>query len=184
MPDYVDNKKFTKELGKWAKRVREQIEYGEQPDKMTDYIGECIYLICTNMSYKSSFNNYTYKEDMIGDSIENCVRYIKNFNNEKNNNAFGYVSTIAYYAFVRKIKKENKRHIDHLLFIRKTFSESDIRDALDADNPNDIRGYNTYIDHMQSILDDMNIELPDKEKPKKKVRKQTVVDNILNGEKY
>lgn len=184
MPNYVDNKKFTKELGIWAKRVREQIEYGESTDKMPDYIGECVYLICNNMSYKSSFNNYTYKEDMIGDSIENCVRYIKNFDNEKNNNAFGYVSTIAYYAFIRKIKKENKRHVDHLMYIRKVLSEDDIREVMNADSPNDIKGYTTYITHMQSILDDMNIELPEKDKPKKKVRKKTVVDNILKGDEY
>lgn len=183
MANYVDNKKLTKELGAWAKVVRGQIERGEKPQKMTDYIAECVYLICNNMSYKASFINYTYKEDMIGDAIENCVRYIKNFNIDKFPNAFGYVSTIAYYAFVRRIKKENKRHIDHLLYIRKTFSEDDIRTAINADNPNDIKTYQTYTDHMLSILDDMNIEVPE-EKKKKKVKKRTELDNIMTGEKY
>lgn len=184
MSEYVDNKKLSKELGVWAKRVREQIECGDKPEKMTDYIAECVYLICSNMSYKSSFINYTYKEDMIGDAIENCVRYIKNFDNEKNNNAFGYISTIAYYAFIRRIKNENKRHIEHLLYVRKTFSEDDIRTALDADNPNDIKTYNTYVDYMQSILDDMAIELPDAPPRKKRSKKKTAVDDIFTGEKY
>ena len=183
MANYVDNKKLTEELGVWAKIVRRQIECGEKTEKMTDYIAECVFLICNNMSYKSSFINYTYKEDMIGDAIENCVRYIKNFNVDKYPNAFGYISTIAYYAFVRRIKKEKKRHIDHLLYIRKTFSEDDIRIALDADNPNDIRSYSTYTDHMLSILDDMNIEV-EVPKKKKKVKKKTELENIMTGEKY
>ncbi len=184
MANYVDNKDFTRALGKWAKVSREQIEQGEKPHRLTDYLAECVFMICNNMGYKSSFINYTYKEEMIGDAIENCVRYIKNFNNEKNNNAFGYVSTIAYYAFVRRIKKENKRHIDHLLYVRKTFSEDDIRTALDADNPNDIKNYNTYTNHMLSILDDMAVELPKKPDRKKRKKKKTAVESILKGEKY
>jgi len=184
MADYVDNKKLTKELGEWAGRVRKQIENDEKPERMPDYIAECVFLICTNMSYKSSFINYTYKEDMIGDAIENCIRYIKNFDPIKYNNAFGYISTIAYYAFVRRIKKEKKRHIDHLLYIRKMFAEDEIRDALDADSPNDVKHYNTYVDYMQSILDDMNVELP-KEKIKKTSKKKNgVVDLIQKGEPY
>lgn len=184
MADYVDNKKLTKELGIWAKKVREQLECGEKPDKMTDYIAQCVFDICHNMSYKASFINYTYKDEMIGDAIENCVRYLKNFDVEKNQNAFGYVSTIAYYAYIRRIKKENKRHVEHLLYIRKTFSEDEIRTALDADNPNDVKSYTTYVDYMQSILDDMNIELPDAPKRKKKERKKTPIEEMLKGEEY
>lgn len=183
MANYVDNKKLTKELGEWAKKVREQLEAGEKPDKMTDYIAECVFLICNNLSFKSSFINYTYKEEMIGDAIENCVRYLKNFDIEKNDNAFGYVSTIAYYAFVRKIKKENKRHNDHLNYIRLSFAEDEIRDALDADNPNDIKSYVTYVDYMQSILDDMDIELPEPPKRKKRKKKLTLLEKSMTGEK-
>lgn len=184
MAEYVDNKRLTKELGEWAKKARHSISTTGDTIKMTEYIAESVSLICINMSYKTSFINYTYKEDMIGDAIENCVRYVKNFDSDKNNNAFGYVSTIAYNAFVRRIKKEKKRNLDHLGYIRKTFSEDDIRKRLDADNPNDIKSYNTYVDHMQSILDDMNIELPKQTERKKRKEKKTVIDDIFSGEAY
>ncbi len=184
MSNYVDNKKLTEELGTWARIVRGQIERKEPLEKMTDYIAECIFLICTNISYRSSFNNYTYKDEMIGDAIENCVRYLKNFDNEKNSNAFAYVSTIAYYAFIRRIKKEKKRHLGHLSYIRQTFTEDDIRIAIDGDNPNDIKGYTTYIDQMQSILDDMGIELPPKPKRKKRNEKVPVLEYLMTGDEY
>ena len=181
MADYVDNKRLTKELGEWANTARHEIENGLCRSRMPEYIGECIYLICNNMSFKSSFINYTYKEEMIGNAIENCLRYVKNYKPDRGN-AFGYISTIAYYAFIRKIKKENKRHIDHLVFVRKTFSEDSINDIINTDNPNDIKGYDTYINHMQSILDDMNIEIPEKKKAKKKLNSN--VTDIMKGEAY
>jgi len=188
MAGYVDNKKFTKELGKWAKKVRNQIKKGEKPDKMDDYIGECVYLICNNTRYSRFFigytNNDTMIHEMIGDAIENCLRYAKNFDGDKFNNAFGYINRIAYFAFIRYIKKEKKRYVNHLLYIRKSFSENDIRNALDADNPNDIKSYNTYTDHMLSILDDMGIELPKEPKKKKKKRKKTPIEEMLTGEEY
>jgi hypothetical protein len=122
MADYVDNKEFTKALGEWAKRVRDQIECGEKPERMPDYIGECVYLICTNMRYSRFFIGYSGNEnmihEMIGDAIENCLRYAKNFDGDKFNNAFGYINRLAYFAFIRYIKKEKKRYINHLMYIR------------------------------------------------------------------
>jgi hypothetical protein len=83
---YVDNKKLTKELGEWAKQVREDIAAGRKRTPMSDYLGECIYLICNNMGYMPQFINYTYKDEMIGDAIENCIKYSKNsFNLSRKN---------------------------------------------------------------------------------------------------
>ena len=46
---------------------------------------------------------------MICDAIENCIQYIGNFNREKSNNAFAYITQICYYAFLRRIQKEKKQ---------------------------------------------------------------------------
>ena len=46
---------------------------------------------------------------MIGDAIENCLRYIHNFNPEKSSNPFAYFTQIMYYAFLRRIEKEKKQ---------------------------------------------------------------------------
>jgi len=188
MADYVDNEKFTKELGDWAKRVREQEARGETPEKMPEYIGECIYLICHNKRYSRNFIRYTNNEnliyEMIGDAVENCIRYAKNFDGDKYKNAYGYINQIAFYAYIRCIKKEKQRYVNHLKFIRSTLSEADIRDALEADNPNDVKGYSTYIDHMQSLLDIMDVEVDDIIPRKKKARKKGIIDAIEKGEDY
>jgi len=46
---------------------------------------------------------------MIGDAIENCLRYLHNFNPDKSNNPFAYFTQIMYYAFLRRIEKEKKQ---------------------------------------------------------------------------
>jgi hypothetical protein len=45
---------------------------------------------------------------MIGDGIENCILYIKNFDPDKSSNPFAYFTQIIYYAFLRRIEKEKK----------------------------------------------------------------------------
>ena len=55
------------------------------------------------------FVNYTFREEMILDGIENCITYIDNFNPEKSKNPFAYFTQITYYAFLRRIQKEKKQ---------------------------------------------------------------------------
>jgi hypothetical protein len=188
MADYVDNKRFTKELGKWAKEVRKCEAEGKPTPKMPEYIGECIYAICHNLRYSKRFIRYSNNEsmihEMIGDAVENCIRYCKNFDGDKYNNAYGYINQIAGFAYIRHIKKEKNRYVKHLQYIKQSVSDTDIREALEADNPNDIKGYSTYIDHMQSLLDIMEVELPDEPAKKPKKAKPGIIDEIENGDDY
>ena len=79
------------------------------PPIVSDYMGECFYKIATHLSYRPNFINYTYREEMVGDGIENCIRYAKNFNPEKSKNPFAYFTQIIYYAFLRRIANEKKQ---------------------------------------------------------------------------
>lgn len=101
---YLNNAEFKKELTAYIKAKKENPSL-----RVPDNIGRCIILISTNLAKWHKFCNYTYKEEMIGDGIENCIRYITNFNEEKSSNAFGYFSRICFQAFRRRIKKENKQ---------------------------------------------------------------------------
>ena len=93
----------------WKKEVNDADEEGEVIPPIPEYIGECFYKIATHLSYRPNFINYTYREEMIGDGIENCVQYIHNFDPNKSNNPFAYFTQIIYYAFLRRIQKEKKQ---------------------------------------------------------------------------
>ena len=108
-PHYVDNKVFLAAMLEWKDEVNEAESEGEEIPPIPEYIGECFYKIATHLSYRPNFINYTYREEMIGDGIENCIQYAKNFNPEKSKNPFAYFTQIIYYAFLRRITKEKKQ---------------------------------------------------------------------------
>ena len=111
---YVNNKEFLAAMTEYKKLCVEAEESGEDKPPVSNYIGECFLKIANHLSYRPNFINYTFRDDMISDGIENCLQYLDNFNPEKSNNPFAYFTQIIYYAFIRRIKKEKKQqHIKH-----------------------------------------------------------------------
>ena len=106
---YVDNKKFLVAMVEFKEKCRVAKENEEDQPPVSNYIGECFLKIATHLSYRPNFINYTYREDMISDGIENCLQYVANFNPEKSTNPFAYFTQIIYYAFLRRIAKEKKQ---------------------------------------------------------------------------
>lgn len=72
------------------------------------YVAESLVKIANRLSTMPGFVGYAYREDMIGDGIVNCIEYIDNYNPAKSTNPFSYFTQIIYFAFIRRIKKEQK----------------------------------------------------------------------------
>ena len=106
---YVDNKEFLRTMVEFKEKCKVAKENEEDQPPVTNYIGECFLKIATHLSYRPNFINYTYRDEMISDGIENCLQYVANFNPEKSNNPFAYFTQIIYYAFLRRIAKEKKQ---------------------------------------------------------------------------
>ena len=83
-------------------------EYYKTDDCIFD-LANSLKKIAYGLGNKSNFINYTYRDDMISDGIENCLQYMNNFNPKKSNNPFAYFTQIIYYAFIRRIQKEKKQ---------------------------------------------------------------------------
>ena len=79
-------------------------------DDLTNKLGEAVYKIATGLSYAPNFINYSYKDEMIGDAVMKMVAALRNkkFNIDSGNNPFSYFTTIAFHAFINRIKKEKK----------------------------------------------------------------------------
>jgi hypothetical protein len=134
---YVDNKKFLHELIIYRNKVAQAAEAGDAKPRVTNYIGECFLKIATHLSYRPNFINYMYREDMIGDGIENCIQYIHNFDPEKSSNPFAYFTQIVYYAYLRRIAKEKRQQaIREKILERKGFEE--VFHSDDNDNHSDM----------------------------------------------
>ena len=107
---YVDNKEFFHAMKEWKIDVIEAEESGEDKPPITDYIGDCFVKIAQHLSFRPNFINYPFRDEMIGDGIENCLMYAHNFDPEKSKNPFSYFTQIIYYAFLRRIQKEKKQN--------------------------------------------------------------------------
>tara|TARA_B100002019_G_scaffold169050_1_gene146151 strand:- start:699 stop:1211 length:513 start_codon:yes stop_codon:yes gene_type:complete len=106
---YVNNKEFLAALIEHKEKVTAAENAKEDLPLVSNYIGECFLKIATHLSYKANFVNYTYRDDMISDGIENCLVAVNKFNPEKSKNPFAYYTQIIYFAFIRRIQKEKKQ---------------------------------------------------------------------------
>ena len=106
---YVSNKEFLQAMIEYKDRCDKADKRKRKRPPVTNYIGECFLKIANHLSYRPNFINYTFRDDMISDGIENCLQYLNNFNPQKSNNPFAYFTQIIYYAFIRRIQKEKKQ---------------------------------------------------------------------------
>jgi hypothetical protein len=152
---YVNNKEFTAAIIVHNEACKVAATNDEEKPRISEYIGGCIYKIATRLSTKPNFINYTYRDEMICDGIENCLQYINNFNPEKSQNAFAYVTQIIYFAFLRRIHKEKKqaaikqRSIEQAGYLFDTFS------TIDGQAP-EPGMTNQYIDFLQENMNPIN----------------------------
>ena len=79
---------------------------------ITNYLGDSLRKIACGLSYAPNFINYSFKEDMIGDAIVKMYQALKHKKFKLNHgfSPFSYFTTIAFHAFISRIKKEKKHH--------------------------------------------------------------------------
>jgi hypothetical protein len=132
---YVDNQKFLEEIVDYKKKVVEAKEKGLEKPRVSEYMGKCIYLIAENLSHKPRFMNYSFRDELVSDAIENCFLYFDNFNPTISQNPFAYFTQIIYYAFHRRISKEEKnRYIIYKKFQESVLDTSDAALMIDHDD--------------------------------------------------
>jgi len=155
---YVNNKEFLAAMVEYKKLVKKSKwtkENNINKPKVPDYVGECFLKIANHLSYRPNFINYTFRDDMISDGIENCLQYLDNFNPETSSNPFAYFTQIIYYAFIRRIQKEKKQ----VIIKQRMIAESNYDDL--ALQPGEDREFtNQFTEFLKK-------NLPQEEPPKK-----------------
>lgn len=164
---YVDNKKLYTEMVKYLNRLNDAKSQGvaeKDLPRVPDYIGRAIFMIANRLSTRPNFIGYTYRDEMVSDGIENCLMYLHNFNPDKSKNPFAYFTQIIYYAFIRRIQKEQKQqYIKH-----KSMINSSIMNTLVEMAPDDASHFNAVYVHMDA---DKSKDLVDKFEKSNKIKK-------------
>jgi hypothetical protein len=133
--NYVNNGKLLEEMIAYKEKAKLAKENDEPKPQVSNYVGECILLIANRLSLKPNFVNYSYREEMICDGIENCLMYLDNFNPEKSSNPFAYFTQIIYFAFIRRIQKEKKQQYIKHKTLENSLIFNTLTDNHDYDDP-------------------------------------------------
>ena len=111
--------------------------------------------------------NYPFREDMVGDGIENCILYAHNFDPTKSKNPFSYFTQIIYYAFLRRIEKEKKQVFIKYKMMKINDEDGDLTRWI---KEKDFEEYNSQYTKF-NLLSDSDIDKLEPKKKKKKKRK-------------
>ena len=124
-PHYVNNRDFSEAVVEHVRATNEAIKNNEKEPRIPEYIGECFLKISEGLSHKPNFVRYTYRDEMVMDAVENCIKAINNYNIEAATrtgkpNAFAYFTQISYFAFLRRIAKEKKQQDIKMKYIEQS----------------------------------------------------------------
>jgi len=111
---YVNNQEFSAAVVDYVGTVKEAKDNDKTIPVVTDYVATCFLRIAENLSHKSNFIRYTYREEMVMDAVENCLKAVENYDINASTrtgkpNAFAYFTQIIWFAFLRRITKEKKQ---------------------------------------------------------------------------
>jgi len=145
-PHYVNNKEFSLAVVEYVKEANAARKAGNEIPKVTDYIATCFMKISEGLSHRPNFVRYTYREEMVMDAVENCLRAIGNYNIETATrtgkpNAFSYFTQICYFAFIRRITKEKKQQDIKFKFIEKMGIEDFVQMGMDNEGAEQTMAY-------------------------------------------
>ena len=182
---YVNNSDFSTAVVSYVEKVEKARKEETDIPKVPDYIAQCFLRIAEGLSHKANFIRYTYREEMVMDAVENCLKAIGNYNLEAATrtgkpNAFAYFTQITWYAFLRRITKEKKQQEIKLKYLTKSGVESFVDVGSEGVGANQASFFvDTLRDRIQRVRNTDN-EMKEIVKKERKKRKVKIADSDLS----
>lgn len=153
---YVNNADFSQAVVEYVTIVNKAQAANTEIPKVPDYIAQCFLRISEGLSHKSNFIRYTYREEMVMDAVENCLKAVLNYDiaaatRTGKPNAFAYFTQITWYAFLRRIAKEKKQQDIKMKYL----TNSGIENFLTTEEGDDLSQYvvGQFIDTLKDRID-------------------------------
>jgi len=177
---YVNNADFSQAVVDYVTVVNEAKKNSTTIPKVPNYVAQCFLRIAEGLSHKGNFIRYTYREEMVMDAVENCLKAINNYDiaaatRTGKPNAFAYFTQITWYAFLRRIAKEKKQQDIKMKYI----ANSGIEDFMVNENGDTTSGLvaEMFVDTLKTRIDRVKFvdtEVKELSKIEKKRKKRTV----------
>ena len=172
---FLEAKAYREKEGVWPRDIGLHYGLPLEPKyispRVPEYIGLCIYLIANGLGGYWKFVNYSYRDEMVADGIEDCILRVQSFDPAKSKNPFAYFTQICYFAAVRRIKKEKKQRTVKAEMVK----NSGIVDTLsnNVQSGDDGEYQNAYLNFLLENVDNNTLTEDDK-KESLKMKKTTL----------
>ena len=184
---YVNNNDFSTAVVTYVEKVEKAKEEKSPVPKVPDYIATCFLRIAEGLSHKANFIRYTYREEMVMDAVENCLKAIGNYNLEAATrtgkpNAFAYFTQITWYAFLRRITKEKKQQEIKLKYLTKAGIENFVDNELEGGGVGE-QVSTHFVDTLRDRIERVRTsdrEMKEIVKVEKKKRRARIADSDLS----
>ena len=182
---YVNNADFSQAVVDYVTIAEQAKKKKQQIPKVPDYVAQCFLRIAEGLSHKANFIRYTYREEMVMDAVENCLKAISNYNLEAATrtgkpNAFAYFTQISWFAFLRRIAKEKKQQDVKMKYLTQSGIENFIDNELGDTASQQV--VDAFVDTLRGRID--NVKSHDSEikefAKKEKKRRSIKVDSDLS----
>lgn len=179
---YVNNKTLLEEMIKYREKVQLSKQNGTQKPQVPNYVGQALLMIAERLSRKGNFVNYSFRDEMISDGIENCILYIDNFDPAKSNNPFAYFTQIIHNAFVRRIQKEKKQQYIKIKNMQNSFIFSELSEHMSGhENENGGLTNSSFFDN--EITSEFVRSYENSMEKKKKEAKKVGIEQFIEEDK-
>ena len=183
---YVNNADFSQAVVDYVTSANEAKNDNRKIPKVTNYIAQCFLRIAEGLSHKSNFIRYTYREEMVMDAVENCLKAINNYDIEAATrtgkpNAFAYFTQITWFAFLRRIAKEKKQQEVKMKYLASCGIENFIMNENGDDVSKQVAEF--FVDTLKTRIDRVKTvdnEVKEYNKIEKKKRRSKNVDSDLS----
>ena len=183
---YVNNADFSQAVVDYVTSANEAKNDNRKIPKVTNYIAQCFLRIAEGLSHKSNFIRYTYREEMVMDAVENCLKAINNYDIEAATrtgkpNAFAYFTQITWFAFLRRIAKEKKQQEVKMKYLASSGIENFIMNENGDEVSKQVAEF--FVDTLKTRIDRVKTvdnEVKEYNKIEKKKRRSKNVDSDLS----
>ena len=184
---YVNNADFSAAVVEYVTVVQKAKADEINLPIVPDYIAQCFLKIAEGLSHKSNFIRYTYREEMVMDAVENCLKAIENYNLEAATrtgkpNAFAYFTQISWYAFLRRIAKEKKQQDIKFKYL----TNSGVEAFMDVGSAGEFQNIvaSNFVYQLKDRIDkvkDTDVAVKELAKKEKRKKREVKVDSDLSG---
>lgn len=151
--DYVNGKEMYAELVDFHSKYHAAVEAKSELPQVSNKLAGCFIQIANRLSNSYNFVNYTYKEEMIGDAIEKCLKKAHCFDPIRSEQAFAYFTQLCWNSFCLRIKKEQKESSVKAKLIRHKMSSEFVAHGADFDTDSGDNSFITFLQENDAYVD-------------------------------